>query len=748
MLPLPDLDDRIFKQIVEESRKMIPKLLPQWTDENYHDPGITLIELFAWLTEMQQYYLNRITLKNELKFLKLLGIRLKEASLARTDVTFEGLARVTLLPRGTRLAATDQSFETEEPILLIPAKIEKVIVFAGSDTYDYTPQNMYKGISYFAFGREAKVGSRLYIGFDQELPLNKNICLNFNTYEDYPVGKGCTEGLEAALIPSAKVFWRYFGTNQGLREMPGWIPLHVIKDETVHLSRSGRFEFRIPVPMKSAKIHPANEMGRYWLCCTVEEEGYELPPKIETILLNTVSVVQQKTLSEFVSFSSNGESGQVFEAGGYLQIYGCNKVQVQDGEGNWRYWKEVGDLSLAGPDDAAYILIKDEEKKKAVIVFSDGKLGKIPPKGIDNIRLISYLPSYAGEMLLGRSTGLPNQIYRVHQSPIIQNGFMVQVGKKLSGTKEYIYQDWKRVDDFDTSGSYDRHFILKMETGEILFGNNEKGLVPEALEDDNICVISCRVGGGERGNVRENEVKTIIDQAEELQGVTVSNRFSATNGSEKETIDDAKHRLRRVLKKQFRAITCSDFEEIALTTPGLRVARVKAIPLFTPDIKDYPVNKAPAQMTVVVVPYSESKKPVPSMGFLKTIHMHLNKYRMVTTEINVISPEYIKVIVNAFVVVSPHIKFDSKRINESLDQLLCPLDNQDGVRGWPFGRTVYKGDIYRAINKIEGVEYIKELWLDAEGMGIRKDSGDIHIPPHGLVYSGEHQIEFVSRLDL
>lgn len=63
MLPIPNLDDRMFEQMVMEARKSIPKLFPEWTDENEHDPGITLLELMSWMTEMQQYYLDRVTEK-------------------------------------------------------------------------------------------------------------------------------------------------------------------------------------------------------------------------------------------------------------------------------------------------------------------------------------------------------------------------------------------------------------------------------------------------------------------------------------------------------------------------------------------------------------------------------------------------------------------------------------------------------------------------------------------------------------
>jgi len=60
-LPLDNLDDKTYAQLVEEARKRIPIYAPRWTDHNIHDPGITLMELFAWLTEMQIYRLNKIT---------------------------------------------------------------------------------------------------------------------------------------------------------------------------------------------------------------------------------------------------------------------------------------------------------------------------------------------------------------------------------------------------------------------------------------------------------------------------------------------------------------------------------------------------------------------------------------------------------------------------------------------------------------------------------------------------------------
>lgn len=72
-IPLPNLDDRRFDDLVEEARALIPHVYPQWTDHNPSDPGIILIELLAWLTETVLYRLDQIAEPNYRVFLKLLN---------------------------------------------------------------------------------------------------------------------------------------------------------------------------------------------------------------------------------------------------------------------------------------------------------------------------------------------------------------------------------------------------------------------------------------------------------------------------------------------------------------------------------------------------------------------------------------------------------------------------------------------------------------------------------------------------
>jgi hypothetical protein len=77
-IPIPQLNDRDFNSLMEEVRALIPRYNARWTNFNAADPGITLLELFAYLCEQMLYRVNRIPLDNFRAFLTLLGVELQE----------------------------------------------------------------------------------------------------------------------------------------------------------------------------------------------------------------------------------------------------------------------------------------------------------------------------------------------------------------------------------------------------------------------------------------------------------------------------------------------------------------------------------------------------------------------------------------------------------------------------------------------------------------------------------------------
>ncbi|MDD2621177.1 MAG: putative baseplate assembly protein, partial [Syntrophomonadaceae bacterium] len=701
MLPLPDLDDRLFKEMVEDARRLIPRVIPEWTDMNYHDPGITFIDLLAWLIEMQQYHLNRITVASELKYLQLLGLKPLAAGHARACVTFGKTVTDVYLPCGSQLSAGDRIFETEDSLYIHSARLERIISYTEIGMSDYTPFNNSRKLSYFAFGSQAKQHSSLFLGFDQPLASGMPVSLSLHFAADYPAAAERDFSNNSEILPTARIFWKYYGitcsseTSEGtsnIGETEAWLPLDIIKDETQHFYKDGRITFIVPGRMKAAKLGIGSEQPRYLLCAELIAEGYEIPPRIQEISINTVQVIQRETLAATTSFSGSGQPGQRFAASSYSAIYGNNLVQVQDKDGLWHYCRECSDFSIFGEDDWVYLINKDFKAKQLLIEFGNGINGAVLPAGNNNVRLISFMPKITNEGFLGSSNGLPNQRFRLIHSFTVPNSLKIQVGKKSPGSKRMLWEDYQLVDNFDASASGDRHYIFDPETAEIIFGNNENGLIPGIGEGLNIRMIACQVGGGERGNVKEDEINRIIIPGGQLESLELGNHFPAWGGSERETLEDSKFRLYQSMKKSYRAVTSEDFENLALNTPGLRVARAKAIPLYVIDETGHPGKQPEAQVSVVVVPVSHSKIPFPSAGFLETVRRHLDKYRLVCTEVHVIGPEYIKVNVYGVIVVKPGFKLNPQKIESILEKFLQAVDNEQPSQGWVFGRTVYKGD--------------------------------------------------------
>src|ERR1035441_4832933 len=75
----PQLDDLRYDAVVQQLLRRIPVYSPEWTDWNDSDPGVTLIQLFAYLAEQVGYRLNLVPEKNYVELLKLLGVQLRPA---------------------------------------------------------------------------------------------------------------------------------------------------------------------------------------------------------------------------------------------------------------------------------------------------------------------------------------------------------------------------------------------------------------------------------------------------------------------------------------------------------------------------------------------------------------------------------------------------------------------------------------------------------------------------------------------
>ncbi len=173
MIPVPNLDDRSHKEIVEEAMRLIPQYCPEWTNHNPSDPGVTLVELFAWMTEMAIYRLNKVTDKNFIAFLNLMGVKLQPPQPARALLQFklaEG-APATWVAAGTPVGTVQTGkdapvvFETDADLLVTDNQITRCYTQVSdvySDQTAYLDGRRPEGFE--VFGGVNHIERSLYIG--------------------------------------------------------------------------------------------------------------------------------------------------------------------------------------------------------------------------------------------------------------------------------------------------------------------------------------------------------------------------------------------------------------------------------------------------------------------------------------------------------------------------------------------------------------------------------------------------------
>lgn len=136
-LPAPNLDDRSFDDIMQESLARIAERCPSWTDFNPSDPGMTIVELFAWMTESIIYRLNRVPEKNYVTFLQLLGLSLMPPQAARTWITVTVArgaeeSQIPSIPARSRVSTGRRAdvpvlFETVDELNLTAARFTRAV---------------------------------------------------------------------------------------------------------------------------------------------------------------------------------------------------------------------------------------------------------------------------------------------------------------------------------------------------------------------------------------------------------------------------------------------------------------------------------------------------------------------------------------------------------------------------------------------------------------------------------------------
>lgn len=665
-LPLPKLDNRSFDELLAEGRALTPHYAPRWTDHNAHDPGITLLELFAWLSEMTFYRLDRVTEASQRAFLRMVGLRPHPARASETVLVFrrEGDGELLSLPRGLQIGGDDGTpvFQTTRGLNVIPAQLATVLCGREGALRDCTADNDALR-RYRPFGLQPEVGSALYLGFVQPLPANlAQVSLHVWTGSAEASREtrrqlilerraalrdarfSSRQDVAAPELPrwwehySAQLAWEYYA------EGDTWATLEAVSDRTRALTLDGPVRFAVPAQPAPAKW----TNGQYFIRCRLIGGAYEYPPEIRSVAVNAVRA------------------------------------------------RHAADIET--------------------------------------------------EEILGTSNGRAGQLFQLRHAPVVP--FSTNLRVLLPGGAEDA--PWREVSFWDSVTPHERAYQLSAESGRIVFGDGRAGRVPEAGAE---LRVKYGIGGGTAGDVAAGRLErplsgrhnaSLVPAWETIRpSLRVRQPFAAMGGADAETLATAKGRAVAALNRPERAVTLKDFEALTLSTPGVPVARARALADYHPSLPCFPV---PGCVTVVVLPRGHASQPQPSVEMIDAIRRHLNRRRTLTTELHVVGPEYTRVAVHARLNVET--QADATKIAAQARQALAdffdPLRGGPDGTGWPVGRDVFRSEVLALLNDLPGVVYVDAFGLRA-GDETEPRCGNLPVCRNSLIASGNHQISVIER---
>ena len=755
-IPLPNLDDRRWSDLVDEGRSLIPTYAPEWTDHNVHDPGITVMELLAWIAEMDIYQLNRISDEHKRKFLALVGVTPEPPRAAQNVLSF--VLKPGVLPQplgaGTEFFATDPvgirtPFRLLDPITVVSGRLETVQVKDPDGIHDYSNQ-LLAGEPVPIFGPVPEVGAEIYFGFSESLPVDTPISLHFKFAGAHPGWKerrriidelkeqwrlcnppsiNCDddqqsndEGSEPELPRvlrnnRVRTQWEYLtrvGTN--LR----WTPVDQAKleDDTSAFTLDGRVILEIGTPMEEKIV---GRRKSFYLRCRFEAGAYDAPSYLSAVALNGALSEQAVPVTGSIGLAKGaGVAGPEPVPGQPTTFLLTRTPNPFTGQ------PEIMQVSFGQNSD---------DPEFTALVY------RAPAADTPGIVTMEAVFVADGD-------GRPYQEVELRQAPVQQSSlslFTFETGD-ASGTGGW--RRWTMRHDFDASKRNDAHFLFDATTGIVSFGDGEKGRTPPPGAMIFAVYNSTRA---EAGNLPGHEPMHFVDGPHNrafvpdfdnvIQGFEeITNAMSFMPGAAAETLDGAATRAIKLVNQTNRAVTLKDYERLAKAAPGTQLARAEARANRHPS---FPCLKAIGLVTVVVLPNMPVRKPFPSAGLRRAVAAYLGPRRVIGTRVEVVGPDYVEVSVRVKVKAFPGVAKANlqQKIVEVLNTFLHPLTGGPDGTGWPMGRDLYRSEIMQLIDQVVGVDNIMKLELIPDGCD--PQCGNICLGPTALITAGNHVVEVI-----
>lgn len=703
---LPNLDDRSWEEIRDEALRRIPVHTPEWTNFNSSDPGVTLIEVFAFMTESLLYRSNLIPERNRLKFLSLLGIPLHPGSAARSLVTFHnarGPLETLTLNSNMQVQAGSIPFYTTMGLDVLPIEAQ---IFTKRELKNPPPAMR----AYYRRLYKSYIDAGLSPVTEENPPL----------YEATPFQYDGTSLL----------------TTDGTVDGTIWVALLARSNDTANIEDvreqiKGRIINLglVPIPEDIGRRLVPGGMLNGAAMAPIRYEVPQIPPS--GALPGFETGARQP---EYTALSATTDT-DIRQEPGIVQIV------LPDDVDQLRLWTNLDPLE-AGVGNFPPML--DDERLNARIItwlrisapggaplrFLWLGLNAVPARQRTQVR----------NELLPNGTGQPDQVMYLSQTPVIPGSLSLMVSPPGGETNT-----WTEIDDLLEAGPEvsklspqqspgtplpeakpSRVFMADYESGSVQFGDGHFGkrLPPGATVRANY-----DVSVGAAGNVA---VGAISSSPALPAGIRVNNPVPAWGASDPETVADGEKQITSRLMDQERCTDVRSFKSLTMRIPG--VGRADVLPAYNPALGSSEHGDAPGAVTLMILPGHDPqhpKAPLPDQNLLDAICGYLEPRRLVTTEVFLRPPLYKDIWVSVGLRVSAGLSVArvTRDVQSALEQFLSPLPLRGDVQlppqqtlftegnysdmhqGYPLGKNVLRLELLAVANRVEGVQLVNNLVL-------------------------------------
>jgi Baseplate J-like protein len=695
----PVLDSRSYQDLIDEALARIPIHNPEWTNFNQSDPGVTLLELFAFLTESLLYRANQIPERNRLAFLSLLGIPLRPATAARGIVTLSndsGQRQTITLSGDAELLAGQVPFRTE----------------MGLDVLPIEGQVYYKQPLPSAPAQLVDHYRALYASFTGPGPDLATVTL----YETKTLSTEQPSGIDLVSTADGAL----------------WIALLVRKvdgtgDQALAGARAalaGKTLSLGIVPVISDPDASLSPLGRSPRDAAARLD-YQLPkvPSDGSLGSGSDRVPTYQSLDAVAS-------ANVLDEPGIVQL-------TLPGEAGLAYWTDIDPLEAGA--GALPPPLEDTSLAARLITWlritaPNGGHAALLWTGI-NAASVTQQARVVGEVVPD-GTGAPSQSAPLANVPVLTDTVSLTVGGV----------PWTRVEDLFTAGpevpvpdvrlppgapapaqAPATVYTVDSTTGIVTFGDGLHGARPPkgaAIRAD------YAYGAGQAGNVGPS---SITSGAALPPGMRVSNPLRAWGGADPETVSDGEAQIPRYLQYRDRMVSVDDFDAIVRRTPGVSVGRVDVISAFSPELASSSPGDAAGAVTLMLIPRLDPDHPgapQPDQPFLDAVCDYIDPRRLVTTEVFLRGPKYkpIWLSVGFEVVSGVSVATVRDAIKSALLAFLSPLPDPDNATafphagtGWPRLKPVVPLELQAVASRVKDVDLVQAVLVGTTGSG---DGGD------------------------